>query len=249
MELVPALARWLHFLAGVMWIGLLYYFNFVQVAAMKAATADGTAAGHHEARGAARAVLLSLGGGRDVARGRGAARRLFRAARSRCRRAIAGIGIGAWLGTIMLLNVWGLIWPNQKKILGIEARDRRGEEQGAAGRVPRVTRQHDAVDPDAVLHGHRLAPPVLNPAAPPGAPQPEKRKGMARPSPVPSVLGIRRRAVRTALRISRRRASARARGAPAPRATAWPSAARAGAGCRSARRSPRNSRSCRRRSA
>ncbi len=29
------------------------------------------------------------------------------------------IGIGAWLGTIMFLNVWGLIWPNQKKILGI----------------------------------------------------------------------------------------------------------------------------------
>ena len=37
--------RWIHFMAGVMWIGLLYYFNFVQVAALKAATADGTAAG------------------------------------------------------------------------------------------------------------------------------------------------------------------------------------------------------------
>ena len=32
---------------------------------------------------------------------------------------MAVIGLGAWLGTIMLLNVWGLIWPNQKKILGI----------------------------------------------------------------------------------------------------------------------------------
>jgi uncharacterized membrane protein len=30
------------------------------------------------------------------------------------------IGIGAWLGTIMLLNVWGIIWPNQKKVLGIK---------------------------------------------------------------------------------------------------------------------------------
>jgi uncharacterized membrane protein len=39
------LGRWLHILAGVMWIGLLYYFNFVQAAAMKAAAADGTAAG------------------------------------------------------------------------------------------------------------------------------------------------------------------------------------------------------------
>src|SRR5438876_12233494 len=45
MDLLLALARWIHFMAGVMWIGLLYYFNFVQVAAMKAATADGTAAG------------------------------------------------------------------------------------------------------------------------------------------------------------------------------------------------------------
>src|SRR2546429_358823 len=45
MEYVPAVARWLHFMAGVMWIGLPYYFNFVQVAALKAATADGTAAG------------------------------------------------------------------------------------------------------------------------------------------------------------------------------------------------------------
>ena len=45
MDYVPVLARWLHFLAGIMWIGLLYYFNFVQVPALKAAGADGTAAG------------------------------------------------------------------------------------------------------------------------------------------------------------------------------------------------------------
>ena len=44
-EIVPALARWIHFMAGVMWIGLLYYFNFVQVAALKNAAADGTAGG------------------------------------------------------------------------------------------------------------------------------------------------------------------------------------------------------------
>jgi len=34
-------------------------------------------------------------------------------------RAYVPIGVGAWLGTIMLLNVWGLIWPNQKRVLGI----------------------------------------------------------------------------------------------------------------------------------
>jgi uncharacterized membrane protein len=44
-DLVAALSRWIHFMAGVMWIGLLYYFNFVQVAALKNAGADGTAAG------------------------------------------------------------------------------------------------------------------------------------------------------------------------------------------------------------
>ena len=45
MDFVSGIARWLHFLAGITWIGLLYYFNLVQVAAMKDAAADGTAAG------------------------------------------------------------------------------------------------------------------------------------------------------------------------------------------------------------
>ena len=45
MDLVPALARWIHFMAGIMWVGLLYYFNFVQAPALKAAMADATAAG------------------------------------------------------------------------------------------------------------------------------------------------------------------------------------------------------------
>ena len=45
----------------------------------------------------------------------------------------AAIGIGAWLGTIMLFNVWGLIWPNQKKILGmVEATD---DEKAKARRI------------------------------------------------------------------------------------------------------------------
>ena len=45
----------------------------------------------------------------------------------------AGIGMGAWLGTIMLLNVWGIIWPNQQKILGMKpATD---EEKNTARRV------------------------------------------------------------------------------------------------------------------
>ncbi|MFZ5524700.1 MAG: urate hydroxylase PuuD [Pseudomonadota bacterium] len=119
MDYVPAIVRWLHLMAGVMWIGLLYYFNFVQVAALKAAAADNTAAGitKHVApralfyfRWAALVTWLAgaaLLGGNFVA--------AFTLSGS-----YAVIGIGAWLGTIMLLNVWGLIWPNQKKILGIK---------------------------------------------------------------------------------------------------------------------------------
>jgi uncharacterized membrane protein len=118
MEHAMGIFRWIHFMAGVMWIGLLYYFNFVQVAALKNAAADGTAAGisKHVAPRAllffrwaavvtwlAGAALLgprfvpafTLSGGAEL------------------------IGIGAWLGTIMLFNVWVLIWPNQKKILGL----------------------------------------------------------------------------------------------------------------------------------
>ena len=45
MDFGLAISRWIHLLAGVMWIGLLYYFNFVQVSALKSAQADGSAAG------------------------------------------------------------------------------------------------------------------------------------------------------------------------------------------------------------
>ena len=49
-------------------------------------------------------------------------------------------GIGAWLGTIMLLNVWGIIWPNQKKILGIKPAtdEEKARARKAAGMASRV---------------------------------------------------------------------------------------------------------------
>ena len=68
-------------------------------------------------------------------------------------RAYVPIGIGAWLGLIMFFNVWVLIWPNQKKILGIvPATD---EEKAKARRVAFLASrtEHDAVHADAVLHG------------------------------------------------------------------------------------------------
>ena len=122
MELVPALARWIHFLAGITWIGLLYYFNLVQMSALKAAAADGTAAGisKHVAPRALlwfrwSAVVTWLAGAALLGPHMGDAFML--------RNGFEAIGVGAWLGTIMLINVWVLIWPNQKKILGFVPAD------------------------------------------------------------------------------------------------------------------------------
>jgi uncharacterized membrane protein len=115
-----AIFRWIHFMAGVMWIGLLYYFNFVQVAAMKNAAADGTAGGI--TKHVAPRALLFFRWAAVVTWLAGAA---LLGPRFPLAFTLSGgaelIGIGAWLGTIMLFNVWVLIWPNQKKILGIVA--------------------------------------------------------------------------------------------------------------------------------
>ena len=118
MEHSMAIFRWIHFLAGVMWIGLLYYFNFVQVAALKAAAEDGTGAGI--TKHVAPRALLFFRWSAVVTWLAGAAllgQRFVPAFTLQADTAL--IGIGAWLGTIMLFNVWVLIWPNQKKILGI----------------------------------------------------------------------------------------------------------------------------------
>ncbi len=132
MDIVAASARWVHFMAGIMWIGLLYYFNFVQVAALKAATADGTAAGitKHVAPRALLffrwAAVVTWLAGATLLRDQFVNAFTFSGG-------MAGIGMGAWLGTIMLFNVWVLIWPNQQKILGLKpATD---EEKTKARRV------------------------------------------------------------------------------------------------------------------
>src|SRR6266513_1757146 len=133
MDWVPAISRWIHLLAGVMWIGLLYYFNFVNVAAAKAAAADGTAAGigkHVMPRALFwfrwAAVVTWLAGAALLGRH-------FLEAFFFLNKAYYPIGVGAWFGTIMLINVWWLIWPNQKKILGIVSAS--DEEKNKARRV------------------------------------------------------------------------------------------------------------------
>lgn len=132
MELVPALARWIHLLAGITWVGLLYYFNLVQMAGLKAAAADGTAAGIN--KHIAPRALLWFRWSAVVTWLAGAA--LLGAHFTDAfalRNGFELIGVGAWLGTLMLFNVWVLIWPNQKKILGIVA-----AEDAAKNRARRV---------------------------------------------------------------------------------------------------------------
>src|SRR3954468_16575973 len=115
------LGRWLHILFGMMWVGLLYYFNFVQVEALKRAAADAppTAAGitrHVVPRALAwfrYASLATVLMGFYLLAERTGTVLLFR------ERGLIPIGIGAWLGLIMFFNVWALIWPNQKKVLGL----------------------------------------------------------------------------------------------------------------------------------
>lgn len=126
---ILAFDRFLHVLAGITWIGLLYYFNFVQVPALAEAAADkGGPGGAGVTKYVAPRALLWFRWAALVTWITGAfylakagwllgAFSLGFAGASGVN--VVTIGIGAWLGTIMLINVWGPIWQNQKKILGI----------------------------------------------------------------------------------------------------------------------------------
>ncbi|OGT88057.1 MAG: hypothetical protein A3G42_07620, partial [Gammaproteobacteria bacterium RIFCSPLOWO2_12_FULL_47_76] len=116
-------AVWLHVFFGIIWIGLLYYFNFVQVPAVAQAVAEkepGPAAINKYV--APRALWWFRWGALATWITGAAALEIMQVGLMNAFLLKSGavvIGIGAWLGTIMLFNVWVLIWPNQKKILGM----------------------------------------------------------------------------------------------------------------------------------
>ncbi len=119
---------WLHVLSGVAWIGLLYYFNFVQVPGVAKALSEANDGGpgpaainKYVAPGALLwfrwAALVTWLSGATLLSQYGLFKEAFL-----FQPGGTVIGVGAWLGTIMLLNVWVLIWPNQKKILGLDGK-------------------------------------------------------------------------------------------------------------------------------
>ena len=111
--------RWLHVLSGVMWIGLLWYFNFVQIPSMPKIPDE-----HKPAIGKVIAptalfwfrwsALATVVTGALLALMLG-----YLAQALTLQAGFHAIGMGMWLALIMAFNVWFIIWPNQKKALGI----------------------------------------------------------------------------------------------------------------------------------
>jgi len=123
------LFRYFHVISGVMWIGLLWYFNFVQVPNMSKITDEQKPAITKVIAPAALfwfrwAALATIVTGLIVAYLNGYVHQAMTLGIGTGWDQHSIIGIGMWLGIIMAFNVWFIIWPNQKKVLGIvEASD------------------------------------------------------------------------------------------------------------------------------
>ncbi|MFH1044413.1 MAG: urate hydroxylase PuuD [Pseudomonadota bacterium] len=129
--------RWLHVISGVMWIGLLWYFNFVQIPSMpKIPDEQKPAIGKVIAPSALFwfrwAALSTVVTGLLLAGMNGYVGALLTFARP-----FTAIAIGMWLGLIMAFNVWFIIWPNQKKALGIVAVE--ADAKATAARMAMLT--------------------------------------------------------------------------------------------------------------
>ena len=113
--------RWLHLFFGITWIGLLYYFNFVQIPTMpKIADELKPAVSKHIAPNALFffrwAALFTVLTGVGIASHNGY---IAQALTFSGEGNVDLIGVGMWLALIMAANVWFVIWPNQKKALGL----------------------------------------------------------------------------------------------------------------------------------
>lgn len=124
----PSILRWLHLFFGVVWIGLLYYFNFVQIPTMPQVPAElkpgvskyiAPKALFFFRWGAALTVLTGIA----VAAHPGPGAPSYLVEALTLREGFKLIGVGMWLALIMAFNVWFIIWPNQKKALGLVEAD------------------------------------------------------------------------------------------------------------------------------
>src|SRR5246500_2457224 len=131
-DLLNGILQWLHVFFGITWIGLLYYFNFVQIPTMPKIPAElkpgvskyiAPKALFYFRWGAAFTVLTGL----LLAWSYG---ELVEALTLRSSARL--IGIGMWLALIMAFNVWVIIWPNQKKVLGLVAADDAAKAKAAS---------------------------------------------------------------------------------------------------------------------
>ncbi len=125
--------RWAHLFFGALWIGLLYYFNFVQVPQMPNIPDEAKPAVSKHIAPAALfyfrwAALFTVITGLLVAYLSGYVHQAM---------VLQGpyrlIGVGMWIAIIMAANVWFIIWPNQKKVLGIVEAD--ADAKAAAGKM------------------------------------------------------------------------------------------------------------------
>ncbi len=127
--------RWLHIMSGILWVGLLYYFNFVQTPSMlKIPDEQKPAIGKVIApaalfwfRWAALATVI-LGLALAGMKGKG-----YLVSALTFTPGLQAIGIGMWLALIMAFNVWFIIWPNQKKALGMVTAS--AEQKAAAAKL------------------------------------------------------------------------------------------------------------------
>ncbi|MBV9550515.1 MAG: urate hydroxylase PuuD [Alphaproteobacteria bacterium] len=140
--------RWLHVAAGVMWIGLLWYFNFVQVPTMPKVPAElkggvtgyiAPAALFYFRWAALVTIVLGIGlASQSAAYTLGDAFTLGLLGEPN--KAASLIGLGMYLGLIMGFNVWFIIWPNQQKVLNIGGKGEglSAEAKAAAGKTAMI---------------------------------------------------------------------------------------------------------------